>query len=362
MARNTNKQKDLVTMSNKKILLLEELCNASAVSGDEGAIRNILRRELEGYAEKITIDPIGNLLVDTKKSKEGLLKVLIAAHMDEVGFMIVDDGDEGTYRFEIVGGIDKRQIPGKAVWVGKDNIPGVIGTIPPHLSKDDDKGRPIPIDSLRIDVGLDSNKKVKKGERAAFATSFQRIDDSMFGKAFDNRIGVATLIELIKDPPANVELMAAFTVQEEIGLRGAKVAAYRMQPDMAIALDCTPANDLPMWDESENYTYNTRLRAGPAIYVADQATLSDPRLVQFAVKTAEKYKIPFQIRQPGGGGTDAGMIHLQREGIPSLSISVPARYHHTARMLVSVSDWENSIKLIKALLSDMNASVFKKDR
>ena len=150
------------------------------------------------------------------------------------------------------------------------------------------------------------------------------------GKALDNRLGVATLIELVKNPPANVELLAAFTVQEEIGLRGARVAAYRFNPMWPSQSTRPPPIDLPVWDDSENTQYNTRLGAGPAIYIADAGTLSDPRLIRHLAQTGDDLGIPYQFRQPGGGGTDAGAMHKVRAGVPSVSVSVPGRYAHTA--------------------------------
>jgi endoglucanase len=186
----------------------------------------------------------------------------------------------------------------------------------------------------------------------------------------DDRLGVATLIELVsqftRNPPENFDLLAAFTVQEEIGLRGAQVAAYALDPDLAIVLDCTPANDLPTWDGglpgSENDRYNTRLGAGPAVYIADRATLSDPRLVKHLVETAAELGIPFQFRQPGGGGTDAGAIHKQRAGIPSVSISVPGRYLHTAAAMVRRTDWQNSLALVSAALARLSPDIFSTDK
>jgi len=192
--------------------------------------------------------------------------------------------------------------------------------------------------------------KVKIGDRATFATSFARLGPSLRGKALDDRIGVVTLIELVQHAPAHIDLQAAFTVQEENGLRGARVASYAFDPDLAIVLDSTPAYDQPNWDDSENTRYNTRLDCGPAIYVADGATLSDPRLVQLLVQTAESQGIPYQIRQPGIGGTDAGVIHKQRAGIPSVSVSVPGRYHHSPAALVRLSDWQHTLTLVAAAL------------
>lgn len=169
-------------------------------------------------------------------------------------------------------------------------------------------------------------------------------------KAIDDRIGVATLIELVKNAPSNIDLLAAFTVQEEVGLRGAKVAGYAFDPDLAIAIDSTPAYDLPNHDGNESHIYNTKLGLGPAIYVYNRATIDNPRLVRFLKETAETKGIPYQIRQPGGGGTDAGAIQRTRAGVPVVSVSVPGRYAHTSIGLCRVDDWKNTFKLLHSAL------------
>jgi endoglucanase len=243
----------------------------------------------------------------------------------------------------------------------------VIGAKPVHLTTSDERERNIPLDSLRIDLGPGSNAKAKVGDRAAFATPFARLGPSLRAKALDDRLGVATLIELVRQPPPGIELLAAFTVQEEVGLRGARVAAYALEPDLAIAVDSTPAMDLPAWDEQdggpvENTRYNTRLGHGPAIYVADGATLADPRLVRHLVDTAEAMQIPYQIRQPGGGGTDAGAMHLARAGIPSASVSIPGRYAHTAAGLARLSDWQHTLDLLYQALGRLTPDLLAEER
>jgi putative aminopeptidase FrvX len=260
------------TLINKTHLkLLEKLSNAMALSGDEGEVRTIVLEEIRPYIEDYKIDALGNLLVTKKGTTKGRIKIMLAAHLDEVGFMIAADDGEGIFRFEINGGIDLRQLPGKAVIVGKDHIPGVIGARPIHLTTAAERRNKIPLNNLRIDIGPGSNK-IKPGDRASFATRFQQVGASLVGKALDDRLGVAVLIELIKNAPAHIDLQAAFTVQEETGLRGARVAAYFFDPDIAFAIDSTPAYDLPTWDDSENLTYNTHLGAGPAIYTSDGST------------------------------------------------------------------------------------------
>jgi putative aminopeptidase FrvX len=350
------------TVGNPQIKLLERLSNACAVSGDEGAVRKIILEEIRAIADKLTIDSIGNILVIKKGSGKNLPRVMLSAHMDEVGLILANDEGKGIFRFKISGGIDPRTLAGKQVWVGKEKFPGVIGLGPIHLVSASEYSGGASVDNLRIDIGPANASKVKIGDRATFATKFQQIGPSLVGKALDDRLGVATLITLLKNAPDNIDLMAAFTVQEEVGLRGAKVATYTLNPDMGLALDCTPAMDMPVWDGSENTLYRSKLEQGPAIYIGDGATLSDPRLVRFLRQTGDYFNIPYQIRQPGRGGTDAGSIHLSRAGIPAVSVSVPGRYLHTPVSIARLKDWQNSIYLLHAAISHIDSEILKEPR
>jgi tetrahedral aminopeptidase len=349
-----------VTLGTTQFKLLEKLCNACAVSGDEGAVRKIVLEEVKPYADTVKVDALGNVLVTKNGAGEKRVKVMLDAHMDEVGFMLVAEDGEGIYRFETVGGLDVRQLVGKQVLVGKDKLPGVIGARPIHFTTAEERKNKIPLEQLRIDIG--PGGKAKLGDRATFATQFRRVGQSIFAKAIDNRIGCALLLEILKNPPANVDLCLSFSVQEEIGGRGAKVAAYAFNPDLAIALDSTPANDLPVFDGSENTVYNTKLGLGPAIYTFDAGTLNDPRLIRFLAETGDAEKIPYQLRQPGGGGTDAGAIHRGRAGIPTVSVSVPGRYMHTAIMLARTDDWKNTLVLLQAALKRISPELLKAER
>jgi tetrahedral aminopeptidase len=357
-----DKNPSFLKIDTSKIKLLERLSNAVAVSGDEREVRAIIREEIEAHADEIKIDPLGNLLAVRKSKAKNPLRVMLDAHMDEIGFMLVEEEEGGWFKFETVGGIDPRQLVGKTVLAGKEHLPGVIGARPIHLTTAEERQNIIPVDNLRIDLGPENAKKVKPGDRAAFATRFVQVGASLMGKALDNRLGVATLIELLKNPPENVELLAAFTVQEEVGLRGARVAAYALNPQLAIAIDSTPAYDLPDYDGEENTRYNTRLGAGPAIYIADVGTLSDPRLIRHLAKTGDALGIPYQYRQPGGGGTDAGAIHRQHQGIPVVSVSVPGRYAHTAVMVARLEDWQNTLNLLYHGLARLTAAVLAEPR
>ena len=347
----------------KQLALLEKLCNACAVSGDEGEVRKIVLEEVEPYADEVKVDALGNVLV-TKRDNSILvgdgknrLRLMLAAHMDEVGFILVSDEGEGLYGFQTVGSIDPRHLLGKPVWVGKEHFPGVIGTKPVHLDNEEDLKRKPALESLRIDLG--PNGKAKPGDWATFATRFKRVGPSIMAKAIDDRIGVATLIELVKHAPSHLDLLAAFTAQEEVGLRGAQVAAYTFNPDLAIAIDSTAAYDMPKHDGSESHFYNTKLGFGPAIYIYNAATIDDPRLVRFLQETAEAEGIPYQIRQPGGGETDAGAIQRTRVGVPVVSVSVSHRYTHSPISISRVDDWKHTLSLLHTALQKMTPDLIQ---
>jgi len=339
------------------------------VSGDEREVRAIVLEELQPHVDDLKVDALGNVLALRQGSGDKRLRVMLAAHMDEVGLMVNGDDGGGIYRFEAVGGVRAVHLAGKPVYVGREHIPGVIGLNLSGLISESERRREPSVEALRLDVGVENAARVSLGDWATFATAFTRIGSSLLAKALDDRLGVASLIELVKNAPPNVDLLAAFTVQEEVGLRGAGVAAHALDPHLAIILDCTPAMDLPAGGPgyyedtvAENSYYNTRLGAGPAIYVADKATISDPRLVQHLVGTAQLLAIPFQFRQPGGGGTDAGAIHLRRAGIPSVSISVPGRYAHTAAAIARLDDWKNTFALVYNALLRLPPGILKAER
>jgi putative aminopeptidase FrvX len=357
MATQKNTSKSLnFNLGKNEMDLLTRLCNAVAVSGDEQKVRQIVLEEVKGLADEVKTDALGNVLITKKGSGPNRLRVMLASHMDEVGMMIVKDSEDGTYEFRVIGGIDPRQLVGKPVQVGRNLIPGVIGAKAIHMTTPEERKLAIPVDQLRIDLG--PGAKVAIGDRATFATKLAVLGPSIRSKALDDRLGVFILLQLLKYAPANIDLFLAFTVQEELGLRGAKVAAFSFDPQIGIALDSTPANDLPAFEgEEENARYNTRLGAGPAIYLMDGATIGDRRLIKWLSESADSAGIPWQYRQPGTGGTDAGAIHKTRAGVPSVSISVPQRYPHSAAGLVRKQDVINTFKLIHTALSRLDPSI-----
>jgi endoglucanase len=224
-----------------------------------------------------------------------------------------------------------------------------------HLLPEDRYHTPLRLSQLRVDIGAGSQEAARRqapiGTRATFATEFVALEGALRGKALDDRLGCAGLVELLRRGPYPVELHAAFTVQEEVGLRGARVAAFEAQPHAALAMDCTPANDLPSSvDGQPNTAYNCRAGHGPVLYVADGRTFSDQRLLDWLTGTADRAGLPYQLRQPGSGGTDAGAIQTTGAGVPVISVSVPGRYLHGPAALARTADWANTLELMRQAL------------
>lgn len=341
--------------------LLQQLTEASGVAGDEKEVRLLIRDLIEAHVDEWQVDTMGNLLAVKRGSGESEMRVLVDAHMDEVGLIVTEIDSDGTLKFLPVGGISPRTLLGKVVKVGRKGLTGVIGARPIHLLKTSQRDSIVKTESMRIDIGAkkkdDAAKKVKVGDRATFTTRYEENGATAMGKAFDDRAGCAVLIELLQGEPYPFDLHAAFTVQEEVGLRGAAVAAYATKPDVALVLECTPAYDLP---NERDVSPNVMLGQGPAVYVMDRVTIQDPRLVRHIMRTAEKNEIPFQIRQPGGGGTNTAVIQRATTGIPAATIATPARYVHAPAGMINLDDFNNVIRLADATLRTLEASLFER--
>jgi endoglucanase len=337
-------------------LLLEELSNAFGPSGHEDEVRRILARALRDKVDELRTDALGNLIAFKRGSgPEPRLKVMVDAHTDEVGLMVTRIDKSGCLGFIAVGGIDDRLLLAKRVIVGKDRIPGVILAPPIHLTKPEQRNQIIKIDQLAIDIGASSEDEAKGlvsiGDYVAFDTSFQVLASDGLraakGKAFDDRVGCAVAVALA-DGEYEVDLYLSFSAQEEVGLRGAWVAAYQIEPDLAIALEGTVCDDTP---KKKDLSPTTELGKGPAITVMDRSFIADQRLVQILKNVADAEEIPYQFKQPGVGGTDAGAIHISRSGVPSVAVAVPCRYIHAPVGLLSLNDFENLVSLVGATLS-----------
>jgi endoglucanase len=340
-------------------MYLEQLSNACGVSSDEGDIRKMILEALRPHADTWRVDPMGNLFVTRHAAPDGkpALRVMVTAHMDEVGFMITKIAGDGRLKFKPVGGFDRRVLPGKAVVVGRERVPGVIGLKPVHLLDREQRSQVEQIDSMYIDVG--DGGKVKVGDFATFATEFAHFggpaqaeakSGRVKGKAFDNRAGCAVLIELLTAGAYPVEVIGVFTVQEEIGMRGARVAAYAANPDLAFILESTAAGDTPPADDEQPDDGFPRLGDGPAITVMDNSFIADRRLVDLLINTAEAEGIPYQFKRPGIGSTDAGAVHLAREGVPSVVVSTPTRYIHSPVAVLDLADFWHMVRLMQAVL------------
>lgn len=332
---------------------LSELSTLRGVSGNEAAVRTYISEQIRPYVDEMWVDPLGNLFARKGTQLQGP-HVMLAAHMDEVGLLITHIDDDGLLRFANVGGIDARVLPSIFVQVGPDAIPGVVGAKPIHAKKPDERNKPVDRDDLFIDIGArdksEAEKLVKPGHYATFWTEYEEIGERRAkGKAFDDRVGCHILIELLKGD-VQVPLTAAFTVQEEIGLRGAQVAGQAIQPDMAVVLEGTTCADIPL---SYPHGESTRLGHGPAITVADRSTVVHPAMLQALIDAGERAGVPYQMKRTTFGGTDAGSMHRAGRGIPTGIVSVPCRYIHTPAAMLSLDDVENTKRLMQAFLDSI---------
>lgn len=341
-------------------MILRELSDAFGVSGNEDDVRAIVLNAVRAHVDEIKIDAMGNVLAVKHGTGQDPLRVMLAAHMDEIGLMVVGHDDNGFLKVRSVGGIDPRLLPGTLFSVGPERLPGVIGVKPVHLLQSGEAKKVSKIEDLTVDIGAQNKDEAEKlaplGTYATFATRFRELEPTVSGKAFDDRAGCAVLVELLRGEPFTFDLHAAFTVQEEVGLRGARVAAFAIDPDCAFALEGTIADEIP---KEKDASPTTRLGKGPAITVMDRSFIADRRLVQLLIGTAEDQDIPYQIKQPGLGGTDAGAIHLAREGVPSATVAVPSRYIHSPVALLSMDDFDNTVRLMRESLSRLTRDTLK---
>ncbi|RQD77651.1 MAG: M42 family peptidase [Candidatus Syntrophonatronum acetioxidans] len=334
-------------------MLLKELSEASGVSGGEGEVREIIKKAVEPLVDELKTDVLGNLIAFKKGAKENP-RVMLSAHMDEVGLIVAGFEKSGLISFSKVGGIDDRVLVSKPVLVGEKKIPGVIGAKAIHLQKPEERKKSIKSDELYIDIGAkdkeEAEKKVKLGDYVSYNTRYQEIGVNYAkGKAFDNRVGCSILIEALKRN-YSFPLYGVFTVQEEIGMRGAAVTAYSIKPDLALVLEGTTAADVIELKE-ENYV--TTLGKGPALTFMDASVICDKRILETLTGLAEDKGIPVQFRRFTGAYTDAGMISLSREGVRSVVISVPCRYIHNPVNILSLEDVENTLKLVELFLDKL---------
>ena len=331
-------------------MLLAQLTEACGAPGQEGEVRDLIRTQIAPYVDEIKTDAIGNLIAVKNPNGKGP-KVMLAAHMDEVALMITSIENNGYLRFKPIGGVDPRVLVAKTVVIGANKVPGVIGSKPIHLQDPEERQRALTIRELQIDIGVKSKEEAEKlvslGECAYFTTKYEEFgNDKVKAKALDDRVGCSLAIELLKED-VSFPLYAAFTVQEEVGLRGAGVAAYQIEPDIALVLEGTTASDVPGTDE---HKHATSVGKGPAITFMDRTVIPNPQLVQELLDLAQELDIPAQPRRATTGGTDGGQIQLTKTGAKVAVLAVPCRYIHSAASVMSKKDYEATFLLVKNYL------------
>jgi putative aminopeptidase FrvX len=324
--------------------LIQKLTETFSPSGYESAIREVIHAEVKPFADEIRVDQLGNLIVRKGKASKNSRKIMIAAHMDEIGLVASHIDPRGFVRFTNIGGVRPFHLMGGRVRFA-NGIPGIIYAEP--LDKPTDTPS---LDKCFIDVGAtsDKNHPIKVGDVAAFERPFLAMGDRLVAKSMDDRIGCAVAIESLKKLKTTPhEVYFVFTVQEEVGLRGAGPSAYGIAPDLGFSIDVTGWGDTPGMKNVE-----LALGKGPAIKIKDGGMLADPRIVRWMIDTAEKNHIPYQREILLGGTTDATAMQVSRAGVPVGCISIPCRYVHAPSEMVDLNDVQNAVKLIVKLLSN----------
>ena len=327
--------------------LIQKLTGTLSPSGHEDAIRNVIRAEVRDLADDVRTDALGNLIVRKRPpsrvaGKGRGKRIMLAAHMDEIGLMVSHVDARGFLRFAALGGVYPRNLPGARVRF-TDGTTGIVGLEPTAGASE------VPsLDRMYIDVGASTAREcpVRTGDVAAFERPFMDFGDRVAAKSMDDRVGCAVAIEVLKKlGRSEHDVYVVFTTQEEVGTRGAQTSAYGIDPDLGFSIDVTSWGDTPGIRNVE-----VALGRGPAIKIRDAGMLSDPRIVQWMIRTAERKRIPFQREVLLGGTTDARAMQLVRGGVPVGCVSIPCRYVHTASEMVDMNDVQNAVKLIVALL------------
>lgn len=331
--------------------LLVKLSNAHGVSGSEGSVTGIVRKELKKYVDEIREDRMGNLIAIKKGNN---FKVMLAAHADEIGLMVKSIDEKGFIRFVTMGGWFAPTLYNQRVILHgeKGQVYGVLGGKPVHKMDEEERKKGVKADDMFIDVGASgSNEVAELGVVIGTPVTMDRevatlAHNRITGKAFDNRVGMAMLIKTMQEVRSPFTIYAVFTVQEEVGLKGAKTSAYSLEPDCAIATDVTIPGDHPGIDLKD---VPVEMGKGPVITIVDSSgrgLIASRAMVRWLCDAAERHDIPVQREVGSGGTTDATAIHLERGGIPSTTLSIPSRYIHSPVEVVDISDIEEGVRLL----------------
>lgn len=351
------------------LTMLKDLTDANGIAGNERAPREVMRKYIEPFADEIEHDNLGSLIAK-KTGDENGPKIMIAGHLDEVGFMVTQIDDKGFVKFQTVGGWWSHVMLSQRVTITTrkgEEIIGVIGSKPPHILPVEQRKKVVEIKELFIDIGATSKEEVKEwGIRPGdmitpyFEFNVMKNEKMLLAKAWDNRIGCAIAIDVLKalkDVKHPNIVYGVGNVQEEVGLRGAKTATFKIQPDIGFAVDVGVAGDTPGITPKES---TSKLGDGPQIIIFDASMVGHKGLRDFVVDVAEENNIPYQFDSTPGGGTDAGSIHITANGVPAMAIGIATRYIHSHAAILHRDDYENTVKLIVELVKKLDRDTVNK--
>ncbi len=342
-------------MKRRPVSYLQRYCDICSGAGDEGTIRETIRSDIEDCVDEQTVNPLGNLTA-IKKGKVRGRALLLTAHMDEVAFIVRSIEKNGLVKFYPIGGLVPQILPGNSVSIGKKGIPGIIALKSFHLLTPQERDKvPEPKD-LAIDVGASSNEEVKNvepGDYAYFRSKFWSQRNRYFSKAFDDRVGCAAITSILNDYAESrpeLTIIAVYTAQEEVGLRGGATAAFgRKNILFNLNLEGTTCSDREL---KPIYSPSTVMGNGPAVTVMDRTVVTHRRLFEWILSLAKKHDIPFQLKKTITGGTDAGLVHLTERGIPAVTVAVPIRYIHAPWGIISRDDFNNYLRLARTVIKE----------
>ncbi|ART77539.1 peptidase M28 [Sutcliffiella horikoshii] len=352
-----------MTKLDETLTMLKDLTDAKGIPGNEKEPRDVMKKYITPFADEVFTDGLGSLIAKKVGKADGP-KVMVAGHLDEVGFMITHIDDRGFLRFQTVGGWWSQVMLAQRVTIvtSKGDVTGVIGSKPPHILPPEARKKPVDIKDMFIDIGASSREEaqewgVRPGDQVVpyFEFTVMNNEKMLLAKAWDNRIGCAIAIDVLKqlkgaDHP-NV-VYGVGTVQEEVGLRGAKTSANLIQPDIGFGVDVGIAGDTPGVTEKEALS---KMGKGPQIILYDASMISHKGLRDFVTGVADEMEIPYQFDSVAGGGTDSGAIHLTAQGVPALSITIATRYIHSHAAMLHRDDYENAVKLIAEVIKKLDA-------
>jgi putative aminopeptidase FrvX len=357
-----------MTKLDETLTMLKELTDAKGIPGNERQVREVMTKYITPYADEVTTDGLGSLIAK-KTGQEGGPKIMVAGHLDEVGFMITKIDDKGFLRFQTVGGWWSQVMLAQRVTIvtSKGEITGVIGSKPPHILPPEARKKPVEITDMFIDIGATSREEalgwgVKPGDMVVphFEFTVMNNEKMLLAKAWDNRIGCAIAIDVLrnlKDSEHPNIVYGVGTVQEEVGLRGARTSAQKIEPDIAFGVDVGIAGDTPGISEKESMS---KMGKGPQIILYDATMVSHKGLRDLVTNTADELNIPYQFDAIPRGGTDSGSIHLTHQGVPALSITIATRYIHSHAAMLHRDDYENAVKLITEVIKRLDKETVDK--